>query len=85
VRLGAGISTSAWETVSTGTSWRGRRWRSPRSRRAHEVIADVVGRVDPLGVGRVADRAVEIEYGVELVASADPGVDLLAGRLTECP
>ena len=55
------------------------------ARRVHvQVIADVVGRVDLPGAGRVADRAVEIEYGVELVTGADPGVDLLAGRLTEC-
>jgi hypothetical protein len=50
-----------------------------------QVIADVVGRVDLPGVGREADRAVEIEYGVELATGADPGVNLLAGRLTECP
>jgi hypothetical protein len=45
------------------------------ARRVHvQVIADVVGRVDLPGVGRVADRAVEIEYGVELVTGAVPGV-----------
>src|SRR5512146_3483868 len=54
------------------------------ARRVHvQVIADVVGRVDLPGVGRVADRAVEIEYRVELVTGADPGVDLLAGSLTQ--
>jgi hypothetical protein len=31
-----------------------------------QVITDVAGRVDLPGVGRVADRAVEIEDGVEL-------------------
>src|SRR5215470_10969504 len=54
----------------------------PVARRVHvQVIAHVVGGVDIPGVGRVADRLVEVEHGVELVAVADPGVDLLAGRL----
>src|SRR5438477_12287354 len=50
-------------------------------RREVQVIPYVVGRVDLPGVGRIADRAVEVEHGVELAAGADPVVDRLAGRL----
>ncbi|WP_431915398.1 hypothetical protein [Nonomuraea jabiensis] len=46
-----------------------------------EVVSAVEGRPDPIGVGGVGDRALEVDDRVEFAAGPDPRVDRIADGL----
>ena len=43
-----------------------------------QVVAAVVGGQETVGVGRIADDLVEVDDGIEVSGSANPGVNCLA-------